>query len=209
MKKKITLVEEFYSFGCGRCERGGTPECKVNSWTKELQALRKIALSCGLEETLKWSFPCFTSDGDNIVLLGAFNDYCSFSFFNGSLLHDPNGLLVKPGENSREGRLAKFTSVKEIKAQKPALAAFIAQAVELRRKGIKRDKSDDQLEIPNELATCFKKSAKLREAFFALTPGRQRGYVLHFSGAKQSGTRLSRIEKCTPKILKGLGFHDR
>jgi uncharacterized protein YdeI (YjbR/CyaY-like superfamily) len=208
MKKKIESVEEFFSFGCGRCERGGTPACKVRTWERELQSLRKIALSCELEETLKWSFPCFTWEGKNVVLLGAFNEHCSLNFFNGSLLKDPDGILVKAGENSREGRLAKFTSEKEIQLHKKALIACIEDAIEMSRKGLKRDSSADELRIPEELTAAFNKDPKLREAFFNLTPGRQRGYVLHFTQAKQSLTRLTRIEKCKGKILKGLGFHD-
>lgn len=210
MKKKIETLSEFYNFGCGRCERGGTPQCKVNTWTEELQALRKIALSCGLEETLKWSFPCFTSEGKNIVLLGAFNEYCSLTFFSGSLLKDPQRLLVLPGENSRVGRLAKFTSLKEIKAHKSTLVTYIEEAKEIARQNLKRDVSgDDELTLPRELKEVLNAEPRLREAFFQLTPGRQRGYVIHFSQAKQSATRRARIEKYKSKILSGLGFHDR
>lgn len=210
MKKKIQVVQEFYSFGCGRCELGGTPDCKVQTWSKELQALRKIALDAGLEETLKWSFPCFTSDGRNIVLLSALTDYCALSFMNGSLLKDPAQILVLPGENSRVARVAKFTSLREIRQKRATLLAYIAEAVEVERKGLKRDRSaDEKLVLPEELEAVFKKDARLKKAFFALTPGRQRGYVIHFSQAKQAATRVARIEKCKSKILKGLGFHDR
>ena len=210
VKKKIQVVQEFYSFGCGRCELGGTLDCKVQTWSKELQALRKIALDAGLEETLKWSFPCFTSEGRNIVLLSATNDYCALSFLNGSLLADPAGLLVLPGENSRVARVAKFTSLKDIRQKRATLLSYIAEAVEVERKGLKRDRSvDEKLTLPEELEAAFAKDARLKNAFFALTPGRQRGYVIYFSQAKQAATRSARIEKCTSKILKGLGFHDR
>jgi uncharacterized protein YdeI (YjbR/CyaY-like superfamily) len=210
MKKKIHLVEEFYTFGCGRCERGGTPECKVHTWEKELEELRKLALDCGLEETLKWSFPCFTHEGKNIVLLAAFSDYCSLSFFNGSLLQDPEGILVLPGENSRIARLAKFTSLRQIREFRKTLSAYIQEAMELSRQGKKPSGSKEQkLELPQELVSAFAADASLKKAFLSLTPGRQRGYVIHFTQAKQPKTRLSRIEKCASKIKKGLGFHDR
>lgn len=210
MKKKIETIDEFYSFGCGRCEHGGTPECKTKTWKKELQALRKIALGCGLEETLKWSVPCFTSDGHNIVVLGAFKEYCSLSFFRGSLLKDPEGILVKPGENSRIGRLAKFTSLNQIKTHRAALVACIEQAKDVASKGMRHDSSkDEKPQLPSELEEAFAAAPKLREAFFNLTPGRQRGYLIHFSQAKQSTTRRARIEKYRSRILQGIGFHDR
>lgn len=210
MKKKIHVVQEFYSFGCGRCERGGTPQCKVHTWTKELQALRKIALDCGLEETLKWSFPCFTSNGKNIVLLAAFNEFCSLSFFKGSQLKDPEGILVLPGENSRRARLVKFTSLKDIRERSRTLSSYIKEAVEIERAGRKPEPSkNEKLEFPPELLQAFARDGTLKKAFLSLTPGRQRGYILHFAQAKQSATRISRIEKCQSKIKKGLGFHDR
>lgn len=210
MKKKIHLVEEFYTFGCGRCELGGTPDCKVHTWEKELQELRKLALACGLEETLKWSFPCFTYEGKNIVLLAAFSDYCSLSFFNGALLKDPEGILVFPGENSRIARLAKFTNITQIRKSRSTLTAYIKESIELSRKGIKPAGSkDNKLEFPPELVEAFKADASLKKAFLALTPGRQRGYVIHFSQAKQSKTRQSRIENSRNKIMNGLGYFDK
>lgn len=166
--------------------------------------------SIPVRETLKWSFPCFTSNGRNIVLLGAFSDYCSLSFLNGSLLDDPAGILALPGANSRVARVVKFTSLKDILEKRATLLSYIERAVELESKGLKRDRrTDEKLVLPDELKAAFRKDARLERAFVHLTPGRQRGYVIYFSQAKQTATRSARIEKYKNKILKGLGFHDR
>ncbi|MFG0249732.1 MAG: YdeI family protein [Phycisphaeraceae bacterium JB051] len=182
---------------------------KNKAWQAELQALREIALSCGLTEEIKWRQPCYTTDGKNVVLLGNLKDCCTLSFLKGALLDDPKGLLVAPGENSRSARYLKFADVDQIKKQKKLIKAYIQQAIDNEKAGKKVDlKSDAQLDIPAELQAKFDEDAKFKAAFEKLTPGRQRGYILHFTGAKQSKTITSRIEKSMPKIFEGIGYNE-
>jgi uncharacterized protein YdeI (YjbR/CyaY-like superfamily) len=202
-------VDAYLEQGCGRCPLGGTPECKVHSWTKELQLIRSIALASGLTEELKWKVPCYTWQGSNIAIVSAFKEYASFSFFKGALLTDPDGILEKPGENSQAARLIRFTSVKAVRSVQATLKSYIAEAIQLEQSGAKVDfKAKHELTIPDELEDKFQALPALRSAFAALTPGRQRGYILHFTGAKQSQTRAARIEKCINLILEGRGLHD-
>lgn len=180
-------------------------------WQDELEQLRRIVLECGLTEEVKWGAPCFTTDGGNVVILGVLNDYCCLSFFKGVLLKDPDGLLEAPGENSRSGRLIPFTAVGRILELEPVLKAYVREAADLERAGAKVDftKDRDDVPVPDELRAMLDESAGLTAAWEALTPGRRRGWLLHITGAKQSGTRTSRIEKATPRILAGKGMHDR
>ncbi len=202
-------VDLFLKDGCGRCSLHATPQCKVNPWRDELKLLRKLMLGCKLTEELKWGFPCYTIDGHNVVLLAAWKDNCSISFFKGALMKDPQQLLTKPGENTQAARLLRFQSADEIKKLTPVIKAYVQEAIELERSGAKVDlKAKGELELPEELEQKFAELPSLRAAFHALTPGRQRGYVLHFSGAKQSQTRTARIEKCMPMIFEGRGLHD-
>ena len=202
-------VDLFLKDGCGRCALHATPQCKVNPWRDELKLLRKLMLGCKLTEELKWGFPCYTIDGHNVVLLAAWKDNCSISFFKGSLMKDPQQLLTKPGENTQAARLLRFQSVDEIKKLTPLIKEYVQEAVELEKSGAKVDfKAKSELELPEELEQKFAELPSFRDAFHALTPGRQRGYVLHFTGAKQSQTRTARIEKCLPMIFEGRGLHD-
>lgn len=203
-------VDQYLSDGCGRCALGGTPQCKVHSWPKALQELRRIANACGLTEEIKWGVPCYTLDGKNILNIAAFKEYAALSFFKGALLKDPRNILEKPGENSQAGRLLKFTDPRQVADLEKDLKAYIFEAIEVEKQGLKVDfKAKNELEYPEELIQKFGEAPELQEAFEALTPGRQRGYILHFSQPKQSATRTSRIEKCVEKILAGKGFHDR
>lgn len=180
-----------------------------SKWSKELQALRDIALACGLTETFKWRAPCYTLKDKNIVILGAFKDYCCFSFFKGVLLKDSEGILKKQGENTQSGRIIPFTEASEISRLSPILKAYIFEAIEVEKSGVKVEYSKpDELELPDELVTAFQKNPSFKKAFENLTPGRQKGYLLFFSGAKQSATRASRIEKYRSRILDGKGIHD-
>jgi uncharacterized protein YdeI (YjbR/CyaY-like superfamily) len=180
-------------------------------WQDELEQLRRIVLECGLTEEVKWGAPCFTADGGNVVILGVLNDLCCLSFFKGVLLTDPEGILLAPGENSRSGRLIPFTEVAQILEMEPVLKAYVREAAELERAGAKVDfaKDREDLSVPAELQARFDEDPAFRAAFEALTPGRRRGWILHFSGAKQSATRASRIAKAAPRILDGKGMHDR
>lgn len=195
--------------GCGRCPLGGTPQCKVHAWPNELKELRKIALDSGLTEELKWGVPCYTYEKKNIAIVSAFKEYCSLSFFKGALLRDSKRILTKPGENSQSARLIRITSVDEIVRLGSVLKDYLHEAIEVEKNGLKVDfKAKSELILPDELHKAFRELPALETAFMNLTPGRQRGYVLFFTAAKQSATRTKRIEKYTPRILEGLGMQD-
>ena len=199
----------YFLEGCGRCALGGTPQCKVHRYPDVLKLLRAIALESGLTEEAKWGVPCYTYQGKNIAMLSAFNDFAFLSFFKGSLLADDKKILSAAGENSQAGRFAKFTDAKEVSKQKKTLLAYLFEAIELERAGAKVVFKDvSEYEVPEELNEFFQKNTAFQKAFEALTPGRQKGYLLHFNGAKQSATKKSRIEKCIPKVMSGKGFHD-
>lgn len=178
-------------------------------WQKEQQQLRKIALACGLTEELKWGCPCYTFDGNNIVLIHAFKEYCAFLFFKGALLHDAEGLLIQQTENVQSARQIRFTSLKEIVQLAPTLKAYIYEAIEVEKAGLKvKFKKPSQFAVAEEFQERLDKMPGLRKAFEALTPGRQRAYLLHFSSPKQSKTRESRVEKYLQQILDGKGLDD-
>ncbi len=202
-------VDTYLAAGCGRCPLGNTPECKVHNWTEELETLRQIALECGLTEELKWGVPCYTFEWNNVVIVSAFNEYCSISFFKGVLLKDTNKILSKQGENSQSGRLIKFTDVKKIIKLESVIKDYIHEAVEIEKAGLKVEYKDvSEYLIPEELQNKLNQNEAFRNAFNALTPGRQKGYILHFSQAKQSQTRESRIEKSMPRIFLGKGLNE-
>lgn len=209
-KSKLNAdVTSYFKDGCGRCKLHGTPECKVRSWAKELKRLRAIVLECDLVEERKWGVACYTFEEKNIAIVSALKDYCALSFFKGVLMSDPNKLLVAPGENSQSARLIKFTELDQINENESVLKKYIEEAIQIECSGQKVEfKAKTELVLPEELYQKFSESPELQSAFEALTPGRQRGYVLHFSAAKQSATRTSRIEKCIPAILAGKGMHD-
>lgn len=178
-------------------------------WQNEITLLRTIVLDCNLNEELKWGVPCYTYQGKNILLVSTFKNYCSLNFFKGSLLSDYENILEKPGENSYQGRLIKFTQVAEIDRLKPTIKAYIFEAIEIEKAGIKFDnKAKSEIELPTELQNFFEENQQLKEAFNNLTPGRKRGYLLHFSQAKQPKTIITRIEKYIPRILIGKGIND-
>lgn len=182
---------------------------KSKKWQEELSKLRAILLDCQLTEELKWRNPCYTYQQKNIALLGGFKEYCTLSFFKGVLLNDARNILVAPGENSQAIRLIKFTNIQEIIEIQAILKAYIYEAIEVEKAGLKVNfKKSTEFEIPKELQNKFDEIPQLKIAFNALTPGRKRGYILYFTGAKMSKSRQSRIKKYMPKILDGKGFHD-
>ncbi len=182
---------------------------KAKKWQDELKKLRTLALDCHLVEDLKWGCPCYTFQKNNIVLIHAFKDYCAFLFFKGALLKDPKKILIQQTENVQAARHVRFTSVKEITKLEKTLKAYIFEAVEIEEKGLKVPmKKTKEYAIPEEFQTKLDKSAALKKAFYALTPGRQRGYLLYFSSAKQTKTREERVEKYTKQILAGKGLDD-
>ncbi|MBB6179426.1 YdeI/OmpD-associated family protein [Pseudorhizobium flavum] len=178
-------------------------------WREELLALRKILLDCGLVETFKWSSPCYTVDDGNVALLWGFKDAATLGFFKGVLLKDPEKILIAPGENSRSSRILRFTGTAQIAGLEKTIKAYVREAMELERAGARVDMPKDDLDYPEELVCALGEDPELQAAFEGLTPGRRRGYVLHFSQAKQSQTRRARIEKHRSRILAGKGMHDR
>jgi uncharacterized protein YdeI (YjbR/CyaY-like superfamily) len=202
-------TETYFAEGCGRCKLGGTPACKVHTWAKELQLLRAILLDCGLVEESKWGMPCYTHGGSNVLMLAAFKDFCSVSFFKGALLQDEAGILGKAGENTQAARLVRFTNVQDVAARAEILRNYIFEAIEIEKAGLKVEfKQPEEFDIPEEFLNRMEQMPALKEAFYALTPGRRRGYLIHFSGARQTKTRAARIEKCIPAILSGKGMND-
>ncbi len=202
-------VETYFIDGCGRCALGGTPECKVHQWAAELQLLRHIIVSCGLAEECKWGVPVYTLNQKNVIMIGAFKTNCTISFIKGSLLADEHKILEKAGENSQEGRVLRFTNTKQITSIECILRAYIFEAIEVEKAGLKTEsKKITTDDFPEELTNKLNENKAFNNAFLALTPGKQRGYLIHFNQAKQSKTREQRIEKYIPHILKGKGFHD-
>ena len=202
-------VDHYIVEGCGRCPLGGTPDCKVNNWQEELHQLRRIMLDCGVTEELKWGVPCYTFQKSNIVTVSALKDCCAVGFFKGALLNDVHKLLDKPGEHSQAARVIRFTNVHQIIKNEAILKAYIFEAIEVEKAGLKVTFKKNPEPIPEEFQKKLDENPSLKTAFEALTPGRQRGYILHFSQPKQSKTRVSRIEKCMPRIFEGKGLHDR
>lgn len=178
-------------------------------WQKELEKLRTIILDCELTEESKWGAPCYTYQGRNILIIGELKEYCVLSFFKGALLADVEGILIKPGEQTQSARIIPFTSVKEIVRLAPTLKAYIYEAIEVERGGFQvKLKTIEEYTIPEEFQEKLDKSAPLKTAFTALTPGRQRAWLMYFSAPKQSKTRESRIEKSVKQILAGRGIND-
>lgn len=177
-------------------------------WRKESEKLRTISQACGLTEELKWGKPCYTFQESNVVLIQEFKDYCALMFCKGALLKDPKGILKRIGEHTQGARQARFTSVREIAEAAATLKAYIHEAVRAEKAGLKVVLKRNPEPIPKELRDKMDDLPALKAAFLALTPGRQRGYILYFSAAKQSKTRESRIEKCRRRILEGKGLND-
>jgi uncharacterized protein YdeI (YjbR/CyaY-like superfamily) len=181
---------------------------KAKQWREEYEELRTIALDCPLTEELKWGCPCYTFEKRNIVLIHGFKEYCALLFFKGVLLKDAKGILIQQTENVQAGRQIRFTNVREIVKMEPVLKAYIREAIEVEKAGLKVVMKKNPEPIPEEFQKKIDELPALKTAFAALTPGRQRAYILHFSGAKQSKTRTSRVEKWIPQILDGKGLDD-
>jgi uncharacterized protein YdeI (YjbR/CyaY-like superfamily) len=191
---------------------------KAKNWREELEQLRRIVLDCQLTEELKWGVPCYTCPlglsgkglkRSNVVLIHVFKEYCAFLFFKGALLQDANGILIQQTKNVQAARQVRFTNVRDIVKLEPILKSYIYEAIEVEKAGLKVDlKKTSEFSIPEEFQKILEESPNLKAAFKALTPGRQRSYILHFSQPKQSKTRTSRIERCLPQILQGKGLND-
>lgn len=182
---------------------------KDTKWQEEYHRLRMIALDCGLTEELRWGCPCYTQDGSNIVLIHGFKDYCAFLFIKGVLLKDPKGILIQQTANVQSARQIRFKDYDEITRLESVLKNYIKEAIKLEKAGTKvKFKKTTEFAMPHEFREVLKENPKLKKAFSALTPGRQRGYLLYFSSAKQAKTREQRIEKYMKKILSGKGLED-
>jgi len=180
---------------------------KSKQWQEELRKLRMIVLGCPLTEEVKWRHPCYTFEKSNIVIMGRFKECCMLNFFKGALLKDAIHILVKPGENTQASRVIRFTSVQQIVEIEPVLKAYIHEAIEVEKAGLKVNfKKVSEFKVPKELQNKLDELPALKTAFAALTPGRQRAYILYFSAAKQSKTREARVGKCMPRILSGKGL---
>jgi uncharacterized protein YdeI (YjbR/CyaY-like superfamily) len=182
---------------------------REKKWQKELKELRRIVLDCGLAEEMKWGQPCYTSQGKNVVLIHGFKGYCALLFMNGALLKDRRGILIQQTENVQSGRQIRFTDVREIFKLEPFLKAYIDEAIEAEKSGLKvKKKKTSDFAVAEEFQEKLDENRALKKAFGGLTPGRQRAYLLYFSGAKQSKTREARVVKCIPRILDAKGMDD-
>jgi uncharacterized protein YdeI (YjbR/CyaY-like superfamily) len=181
---------------------------RAKAWRPEMEALRALVLGCGLTEELKWGQPCYTLGGKNIAIIGPFKEYCALMFFKGALLKDPKGVLRQPGA-VQAARQIRFTGIKEVAGMKATVAAYVKEAVAVEKAGLKVPlKKTSDFKVPNEFQERLDHLPALKDAFEALTPGRQRAYLHYFSDAKQSATREARIEKWMPQILQGLGLNE-
>ena len=182
---------------------------KATKWQEEFEKLRMIILDCGLTEELKWGCPCYTFQQSNIVLIHGFKEYCALLFFKGALLQDPNGILIQQTKNVQAGRQIRFTAIGEIVKMEPILKAYVYEAIEVEKAGLEVEfKKPAEFKLAEEFQNILDEMPELKIAFYALTPGRQRAYLLHFSEPKQSKTRQSRVEKCVQQILNGKGLND-
>jgi uncharacterized protein YdeI (YjbR/CyaY-like superfamily) len=182
---------------------------RQDKWRAEFEKLREIFLDSGLTEELKWGQPCYALDGKNVALMHGFKEYCAILFNKGALLPDPKGVLIQQTKNVQAARQIRFTSVQDVTRLEKTVKAYLRKAIEIERAGLKvKFKKTEELEVPEELESRLAANAKLKAAFAALTPGRQRGYIFHFAQPKLSTTRTARVKKHIPRILKGLGLDD-
>lgn len=209
MNRKPTSAEEFIERGCGRCDRWNTPQCSVRLHAPIVEKLIDLMRSSGLREEIKWSTPCYTYDGKNIAIIGAFREYCVLSFFKGALLHDPNGILQKPGKNTQAARVIRLTDVHKVVENKSYLLGLIKQAIEIEKSGEKFHFEHKSTDTVVEFSEKLHSYPELRKAFENLSPGKQKAYLLYFAEPKTRETRLRRIEKCIPLILSGKGLYDK
>ncbi len=205
----ITVVEDFFHKGCGRCERFDTPDCSAQLWAAGLAALRAICRAASLEETAKWGHPCYVASGRNIALIGALRGDFRLSFFHAALLKDPQKVLERSGPNTQHPDMIRFTDVAQVEALRPTIAAYLQEAMGYAAAGIKAPRDAHTLELPIELVDAMDEDPELAEAFHRLTPGRQRSYAIVLSAAKKPETRILRIQKLRSAILAGKGAQER
>ncbi len=205
----ITQIEDFFAQGCGRCERFATPDCSTRHWAAGLRELRRICLAAGLDEAVKWGHPCYMHAGRNVALIGAFRGDFRLTFMNAALLQDPRKILEKSGPNTRHADIIRFTSQDGPHTLEAHIRGYLTEAMGYAKAGIKPVREERELELPAELVDALDSDPELAEAFFELTPGRQRSYVINLNGAKTSATRVARIAKFRGHILAGKGATER
>jgi uncharacterized protein YdeI (YjbR/CyaY-like superfamily) len=201
-------VDKYLVDGCMRCKYGATPQCKVNRWREELETLRQIVLETGLQEEIKWGVPVYTHNGKNIVTVAALLDYAAIGFYKGVLLTDTHHILLKQG-NLQSDRIVKFTDTHKIQELSNVLTSYIFEAIDIEVSGKKVEFKKNPEPLPDELLRALEDDPAFKKAFFALTLGRQRGYIIYFSQPKQTQTRIGRIEKYKQQILNGIGLNDK
>lgn len=205
---KNPAADQYLLNGCMRCAYGGTPQCKVNNWRLELELLRDIVLESGLKEEIKWGVPVYTLNGKNVVAVSALKGSAVLGFFKGVLLRDEAKILYQQGSKQSD-RIIKFTDANQILKIKDLLTAYIHEAIEVEQSGKKVVFKQNPEPAPDELLAAFEEDPGFKRAFYALTPGRQRAYIIHFAQAKQSQTRINRIEKYKEQIFNGVGLNDK
>lgn len=205
----ISDPDDFFTEGCGRCDRFATPDCSTRLWIDDLNALRRICLDMGLEETAKWGHPCYMHAGRNIAIFGAFRTDFRLSFMNAGLLKDTQNVLEPQGANSQTPSMIRFTAVGQVGEREPVIRAYLRQLMDHAEAGTKPPKVEREIEMPDELAEALDADPEMAEAFHALTPGRQKSYMFNLNQAKQPATRVARIEKFRDKIIAGKGAMER
>jgi uncharacterized protein YdeI (YjbR/CyaY-like superfamily) len=205
----ITHPDDFFTKGCGRCDRFATPDCSTRLWIDDLNALRRICLDMGLEETVKWAHPCYMHAGRNIALLAAFRTDFRLGFMNAGLLKDTAGVLEPQGPNSQTPSMVRFTALGQVRELEPVIRAYLKQLMDHAEAGTMAPKAAREIDMPDELVEALDADPELAEAFQALTPGRQKSYMFALNQAKQSVTRVARIEKFRGRIIAGKGALER
>jgi uncharacterized protein YdeI (YjbR/CyaY-like superfamily) len=205
----ISDPDHFFTKGCGRCDRFATPDCSTRLWIDGLNEIRRICLDMGLAETVKWAHPCYTHAGRNVALLAAFRGDFRLSFMNPGLLKDTEGVLEPQGPNSQTPGMIRFTAVSQVGAMAPVIRAYLRQLMDHAEAGTKPPKADREIDMPDELVEALDADPELAEAFHALTPGRQKSYLFNLNQAKQTATRVARIEKFRGNIFAGKGAIER
>lgn len=205
----ITDIEDFFSKGCGRCDRFATPECSTRLWSDGLADLRRICLDLRLVEAVKWGHPCYEHAGRNIALIGSLRGDFRLNFFNAALMKDPKAVLERQGPNTRHPDMIRFTHNTQVRGMEPIIRSYLKEAMGYAAAGIKAPKAQGELELPAELTDALGADQELADGFYRLTPGRQRSYVINLNSAKRPETRLQRISKFRLHILQGKGANER
>lgn len=208
-REMITDIEDFFSKGCGRCDRFATADCSTRQWAHGLNELRRICLASGLVETVKWGHPCYMHAGRNIVIIGAFRGDFRLSFFHAALMKDPEGVLEKQGPNTKHPDMIRFVDNAQVTKMEPVILSYLKEAMGYAQAGVKPPKEESEIELPDELIEALDSDPELAEAFHGLTPGRKKSYAINLNSVKKSETRISRIAKFRDHILAGKGALER